>query len=155
LGVKTKTENDFGIRLLHGTGSSRVGLDSGGPAPGSTGEDERLAPPGTWTRFVAIFRARSAAVGACLAGFHERQRMARSAVPSAALRSISLRADEVVSFTRHHRGARFDVRSGIVWLTGSPAAGDVILRAGDRFDLGNATPYVVQALGGATLVLWN
>jgi len=60
-----------------------------------------------------------------------------------------------MSFTRPHRGARFEVRSGTVWLTGSPAVEDVVLHAGDRFDLGKASPYVVQALGGATLILWD
>jgi hypothetical protein len=151
-GVKTKTENDFGFRLLNGIGSGLVGTDSGQSACGSTGNDEPPATRGSWTRFVAILRARSAAVGAWLAGFHERQRRTRSAAPFAAPRFISLRADEVVSFTRHQRVSRIEVQHGIVWLTGTPAEGDVLLHAGDRFDLGDASPYVVQALGEATLI---
>lgn len=39
------------------------------------------------------------------------------------------------------------VRRGTVWLTGTPAAADVILRAGDQFRFGRRWPYVIQALG--------
>jgi hypothetical protein len=38
------------------------------------------------------------------------------------------------------------VRRGVVWLTETPARGDVVLRPGDRFST-TATPVVIQALG--------
>lgn len=38
------------------------------------------------------------------------------------------------------------VNRGILWLTGTPANGDVILEAGQAFEFQNHWPYVIQAL---------
>ena len=45
------------------------------------------------------------------------------------------------------------VRHGIVWLTGTPACGDVILRQGDRFEFENQWPFVLQAMEDAEIEL--
>ena len=45
------------------------------------------------------------------------------------------------------------VRQGIVWLTGTPACGDVVLRKGDRFEFENQWPFVLQALEDAEIEL--
>jgi Protein of unknown function (DUF2917) len=47
------------------------------------------------------------------------------------------------------------VREGIVWLTGTPAVGDVILRIGDRFVLDERWPFVVQAMEDAVIDLYR
>ena len=45
------------------------------------------------------------------------------------------------------------VRQGVVWLTGTPACGDIILRGGDRFELGSQWPFLIQALEDAEIEL--
>jgi hypothetical protein len=46
-----------------------------------------------------------------------------------------------------------NVRRGIVWLTGTPACGDIILRCGSRFELGDQWPFVLQALQDSEIEL--
>jgi hypothetical protein len=43
------------------------------------------------------------------------------------------------------------IYDGIVWLTGTPAKMDVILRAGERFELKGDGPYVVEVLAEAKI----
>lgn len=51
-------------------------------------------------------------------------------------------------------GARFlEVLEGTVWITATPAAGDVLLRAGDCLALDDRWPFVAQALEPARLLL--
>jgi len=45
------------------------------------------------------------------------------------------------------------VCQGAVWLTGTPAKADVILRAGENFELKDNCPYVVEALTEAKIVI--
>jgi hypothetical protein len=45
------------------------------------------------------------------------------------------------------------VRQGILWLTGTPACGDVILYCSDRFEFGNQWPFVLEALEDAEIEL--
>lgn len=45
------------------------------------------------------------------------------------------------------------VCDGVVWLTGTPAKMDVILRAGERFELKNHCPYVVEVLTEAKIAI--
>ena len=47
-----------------------------------------------------------------------------------------------------------EIKSGIVWLTGTPANGDVLLQDGDQFELQNNWPYVIEALEQAGLLLF-
>jgi hypothetical protein len=43
------------------------------------------------------------------------------------------------------------IYDGVVWLTGTPAKMDVILRAGERFELKGDCPYVVEVLAEAKI----
>jgi hypothetical protein len=45
------------------------------------------------------------------------------------------------------------VVSGTVWLTGTPAQGDVLLQAGERFCLKRHFPFVAEALEKVEMVL--
>jgi hypothetical protein len=48
-----------------------------------------------------------------------------------------------------------EVYSGIVWLTGDPADGDVLLRAGDSCELKGRWVYVAQAMDDGTTISWS
>src|SRR5690242_18153967 len=61
-------------------------------------------------------------------------------------RVIRLKCDEVVKLEKSCGAARIKVKSGILWLKSTPAENDVLLQAGDTFELGDCWPYVVQAL---------
>lgn len=71
-------------------------------------------------------------------------------VPS---QTIHLRTHEIVRLTPESRAKLLEVRQGTVWLTGTPAQGDVLLCNGDRFDLNDNWPFVVEAIGKAEIVL--
>ncbi|MEI9894109.1 MAG: hypothetical protein WDN28_09535 [Chthoniobacter sp.] len=45
------------------------------------------------------------------------------------------------------------VLSGVIWLTTTPAEGDTLLRAADRFSPAPAWPVVFEALQDASLLL--
>lgn len=101
---------------------------------------------------MAFVRQKYASVEAGLAAYYRLCHLAEPVAPAVAPRVVSLRDHEVLSLTRR-QAARLEVQRGIVWLTATPAAGDVILRAGDQFEIADASPYVVQALGEATILL--
>ncbi len=44
--------------------------------------------------------------------------------------------------------SRVVVRSGVVWITGTPGTEDVVLRAGEGMVFGENWPFVVEALEG-------
>ncbi len=48
---------------------------------------------------------------------------------------------------------RIEVRSGVLWVTGSPADGDQFLRAGDHLDLRRQSGWVVEALEDSEILL--
>jgi Protein of unknown function (DUF2917) len=86
--------------------------------------------------------------------------------PSAvvAFRSASKRvcARTETRFLDHHHVLRLErkqqfkkilVRSGVLWLTSTPAAGDVILGQGETFEFQNAWPYVIEAIEAAEISL--
>jgi hypothetical protein len=66
---------------------------------------------------------------------------------------IFLRENEVIRITKHARAKHLEVAQGTVWLTGSPANGDVLLHEGERFSFTDNWPFVVQAIGPARIVL--
>ena len=74
-------------------------------------------------------------------------------LPAAAPRTICLADGQVLRLTPDLRVSHIEVKEGTVWLTGCPANGDVLLREGDRFELSNQWPFVVQAIGNAIVVL--
>lgn len=76
----------------------------------------------------------------------------RAFVEESAARTIFLPAGEVFSITRASHVTRLHVRQGILWVTGSPARGDLLLREGEVHSLGTDWPYVLQAMDGPAVV---
>lgn len=68
-------------------------------------------------------------------------------------RNVFLRPDEVLRLTPENRISRITIVRGTIWLTASPANGDVLLSAGENFSLEGNWPFVVQALGEAAVIL--
>lgn len=70
----------------------------------------------------------------------------RHAVPP--VESHTLRPGDVLRLdARPRTTVTLRVTRGIVWLTTTPAGGDIILREGDRLTLDRDWPVVVQAVG--------
>ena len=67
--------------------------------------------------------------------------------------TVHLRGDEVIRLTKDSGFKQVDVRSGTIWLTGTPAKGDVLLQPGDQLQLARDWPFVLQALSEARIVL--
>jgi hypothetical protein len=61
-----------------------------------------------------------------------------------------LAAGRVLRVDARQRVSRLTVVDGCLWLTTTPADGDVILRAGDVWHADGRWPVVVQAMGPAT-----
>jgi len=45
------------------------------------------------------------------------------------------------------------VRNGWIWLTGTPADGDVVLGPGEEFELTGAWPFLLQALSNKDVMV--
>lgn len=69
--------------------------------------------------------------------------------------SVALRKGQVFSLTKTNRVKKIIVRHGNIWLTTTPANGDVILRPGDEFDVGYHHVIVVEALNEAEVYLFK
>jgi hypothetical protein len=65
--------------------------------------------------------------------------------------TLHLRADELMYLTKASGVRRIEVRQGLIWLTGTPANGDVLLQAGDVFHLSDCWPFLIQALDSAEI----
>ncbi len=68
-------------------------------------------------------------------------------------RAIDLSGNEVIRLTKILGFQQVEVRKGTIWLTGTPAKGDVLLRPGEQFHLTNDWPFVLQAVKAAQIVL--
>jgi len=68
------------------------------------------------------------------------------------VRTVQLRRGEVRRFEKGSRIRSVSVSGGVVWLTATPGTADVLLRAGEQFDLPDQWPYVVEALEAVELV---
>lgn len=75
---------------------------------------------------------------------------ADSTVPAG---TFHLNPKKVIRLEKHLKVKTVTVHRGVVWLTSTPAKGDVLLRPGDRFELQDNWPYVIQALESAELAL--
>lgn len=67
--------------------------------------------------------------------------------------SAQLGARKVMRLMERSGIERIHVREGIVWLTSTPAGGDVLLRAGEQYTLKDGWPFVVEALADARVDL--
>ena len=84
---------------------------------------------------------------------------------AAAFRSVSKRAlcarAETCHLKRHHlirlerkqQFKKIEVTSGVLWLTGTPADGDLILGQGETFEFQSGWPYIIEAIETAEISL--
>ena len=72
--------------------------------------------------------------------------------PPVSVKTLHLPRDRAVRLEKASGIKTLEVRSGTIWLTGTPATGDVVLSAGERLELPDQWPFVIQALGNAELV---
>jgi hypothetical protein len=75
------------------------------------------------------------------------------APPSAEPPAMELRPGEVRRLDLAVRVRQIEVEQGVIWLTGSPADGDVLLRAGETYSPTGQWRFVVQALETARIIL--
>ena len=66
---------------------------------------------------------------------------------------VVLQRDDVLRLTHESGCDMVQVVEGTIWITSTPAEGDVLLRPGARFHLNESWPFVLQALSPAIIVL--
>lgn len=67
--------------------------------------------------------------------------------------SVRLKRDAVIRLEKSSGVKSIHVKSGAVWLTSTPARGDVLLEKGARFEIAGNWPYLIQALEAGEMVL--
>jgi len=77
---------------------------------------------------------------------------AGSAVAIAA-RTIHLKRDAVIRLEEKSGAKAIEIKSGTVWLTSTPANGDVLLHTGACFETAASWPYVIQAMEPTEILL--
>jgi hypothetical protein len=75
--------------------------------------------------------------------------------PSAQTATYTIHLDrgEIIRLNKDSGIRQVQVRSGAIWLTGTPDRADILLHRADRFQLSNNWPFVLQALEEARIVL--
>ncbi|HEX4265200.1 MAG TPA: DUF2917 domain-containing protein [Verrucomicrobiae bacterium] len=58
----------------------------------------------------------------------------------------TLARDKVIRLEQRSGIKRIEIKTGVVWLTSTPAKGDILLRVGDVFECQKNWPYVIEAL---------
>jgi hypothetical protein len=66
---------------------------------------------------------------------------------------VTLERDDVLCLNHNSGYAVIQVVQGTIWITSTPARGDILLRPGERFQLRGDWPFVLQALSETTIVL--
>lgn len=66
---------------------------------------------------------------------------------------IHLNSGDLIRIEKDSGFGSIQIRRGAIWLTGTPANGDVLLMPESAFDLVDSWPFVVQALGPAEILL--
>jgi hypothetical protein len=66
---------------------------------------------------------------------------------------VYLKRGEIIRLTKNSGVCKVKTKNGIVWLTGTPADGDVVLQSGEQCELRNNWPYVLEALEEVELLL--
>lgn len=66
--------------------------------------------------------------------------------PATQVEIVRLPREKVIRLEKSSGVKSIEVRNGIVWLTGTPANGDVLLSPGKQFGLRDNWPFVIQAL---------
>lgn len=93
------------------------------------------------------------AVNGQLAAFYRLCSREESASLAQSGRIILMRRGEVFRLHKTSEAGRVEVRSGTIWLTGSPDEGDVILKPGECFKLTGNVPVVIESLTMAQVTL--
>jgi hypothetical protein len=75
--------------------------------------------------------------------------------PAIQVRIIQLPQAGIIRLEKGSGVKSVEARSGVVWLTGTPANGDVLLSPGERFVLGDNWPFVIEALQPADVFLFG
>lgn len=66
---------------------------------------------------------------------------------------VRLAVNDTMRIGAADRVEYLEVLRGTVWLTGTPATGDVLLREGEGFALADDWPFIVQAMSPAEIVM--
>ena len=74
------------------------------------------------------------------------------AVPA---QTVRLSRNAIIRLEKSSGATAIEIKSGTVWLTGTPAAEDLVLHKGERFKTGSEWPYVLQALELAEISLFT
>ena len=72
---------------------------------------------------------------------------------AARMETCQLKRHHVIRLERNQQFKKIEVRSGVLWLTGTPADGDVLLGQGQTFEFQNKWPYVIEAIEAAEISL--
>ena len=67
--------------------------------------------------------------------------------------AVGLPRRRLIRIERRDGIRRIQVRDGVVWLTGSPAREDVLVRRGEEYHLPSQWPFVLEALSDARVEL--
>lgn len=73
--------------------------------------------------------------------------------PPGLVETIHLPREKIIRLQKNSDVESVEVKSGMVWLTSTPANGDVLLSPGERFELRDNWPFVIQALEATELSL--
>lgn len=68
-------------------------------------------------------------------------------------RIVHLGANELIRLTKHSRVARIEVIRGALWVTETPAKGDLLLGPGEQLVPGGGWPIVIQATKETEILL--
>jgi hypothetical protein len=66
---------------------------------------------------------------------------------------VYLKRGAIIRLKKNSGVSKVITKNGIVWLTGTPADGDVVLPSGEQFEFRNNWPYVLEALEEVELLL--
>lgn len=66
---------------------------------------------------------------------------------------VCLKPQQVLTIFKAHPARQLEVRQGTVWLTQTPAERDIVLTAGQCFQLTDRHPVVIEALIDAEISL--
>ena len=67
--------------------------------------------------------------------------------------TLHLERHRVIRLEKEQQFKKVKVKSGVLWLTGTPATGDVLLRQDETFEFQNGFPYVIEAIEAAEISL--
>ena len=73
--------------------------------------------------------------------------------PAVHVEIIHLPREKIIRLGKNSCVESVEVKNGMVWLTATPANGDVLLSSGEQFELRDNWPFVIQALEATKLSL--